>query len=309
MVVIGTIRPPRTTCGMSAIGVSAIAASADDDERRQQQPERRRVHRDARPSPELEEERHRPAVEAEREEDDPEQHRALDDAEEAEEDVLREHVVEEAKVHHPLAQVDRHARSRSRARRCSCRTRRSSRRRRTSPPCGRSSAASSSSRFVVARWPARSSSTAPGARRGTRTGPPASAPPKTNGEHDADDRRLEEHDRRAHAVADLHLPVARHEEAELPHRPRRRRGAGPRAPRGRCRSRAAPSTSAGRRGFAFWKNSARHACAASSARRLRGGVRIAPAHLLEHEALAHVEHVEHVARVVDVACGWPTRAR
>ena len=28
-VVIGTISPPRTTCGMSAMGVSAIAASAD----------------------------------------------------------------------------------------------------------------------------------------------------------------------------------------------------------------------------------------------------------------------------------------
>ena len=29
LVVMGTIRPPSTTCGMSAMGVSAIAASAD----------------------------------------------------------------------------------------------------------------------------------------------------------------------------------------------------------------------------------------------------------------------------------------
>ena len=45
-VVIGTIRPPRTTCGMSAIGVSAIAASADATSVETQEPERRRVHRE-----------------------------------------------------------------------------------------------------------------------------------------------------------------------------------------------------------------------------------------------------------------------
>ena len=39
--------------------------------------------------------------------DDAEEHRALDDAEEGQEDVLRDDVVEERQVHHPLAQVDR----------------------------------------------------------------------------------------------------------------------------------------------------------------------------------------------------------
>jgi len=35
-------------------------------------------------------------------------------------------------------------------------------------------------------------------------------------EHRADDRRLEEHDRGAGAIAGLYLPVAAHEQHELP---------------------------------------------------------------------------------------------
>ncbi len=88
-VVIGTIRPPSTTCGMSAMGVSAIAASAEATSAETSRPSAVAFIASATRFPSSRRNADRPSVEAEREEDDGEEHRALHDAEEAEQDVLR----------------------------------------------------------------------------------------------------------------------------------------------------------------------------------------------------------------------------
>ena len=211
------------------------------------------------------------------------------DAEEAEEDVLREDVVEERRGS-PSARAGRsRARSRSRAPRSRCRTRRADdddEEDRRGVVLGRLACVRGDRSSRCALWTFLPSSwSAPRHQNGHRLLLPA----EDEGEHEADDRRLEEHDRRAGAVADLDLPVARHEQARAGRTRRRRRGAGRRAPPARCRPRGGPSTSAGRRGSALL-----HELAAPLARRreparvLRGTFGSRALHRLVDGALAHV---------------------
>ena len=188
----------------------------------------------------------------------------------AEEEVLRKHVVEEAKVHHPLAQVDgalgddlargvartepdaAHDDEEHRGRVIGRRLHRVEeiRRRRSDSCCS---------------W-----SKAPEARRDTRYGTASLLPAEDEPEQDADDGRLQEHDGGARAVADLDLPVARQEEPELSTTATSARCGTPRRCGRRPDRAAARSTSCWKSGLSFRKNSARQALRRLERVRCRG---------------------------------------
>jgi hypothetical protein len=303
LVVMGTIRPPRTTCGMSAIGVSAIAASADATNVERRSPSAVAFIASATEVAELEANALGPPLKPSAKNTMPSSIAHWTTQNEAQQGVLREHVVEEPQVHHALAQVDR-ALGHDLARRVA----------RAEPDAAdddeehrRRVVGRRLHRVQQVRRPGRhapfffeSSCSAPRHQYGTGL-----LPPKTTHKRTPMTGAWRNMIAAPSAVANLDLPVARGEKPELADGRDGgavRDAAGP----GRRRARGAPSTSSGR------ADCRSEELGPPRLRRLESRVASGRAGFARASprarALAHVEHVEHVARVVDRAsCGSPRR--